>query len=991
MSIITNVAVTEYRKRRADRLSKRLDDDWITIKGTHVLVDDEGKITAGPDRLKNRPEKPKNNSNTGLSDAAKPTRGDYEHGPDDSVTSFIHKNVEKLRPIYEEKGSDGLEEEWFKTRLQDCTKDLRKITADEAEDILDENIDYGIAHMWLNEYSHEVKPKLVHQLTGNKDIHNAALNVMYDNYRFNCEREKTEPLSFEEFLVTPIKMYRGGNGKEHGSTPAFSSYTFDKNIAEQFRDSEIGSKVKTDKGVVYEAEIRPIDTYGSLLTNGEMEVFVPGFLAPNGKYDGVDERLDGVTWEWSDPVKWAYEDALELWEKAQELKGERRAELLDSIIRDAEAMSLFEGNKSSVGQEFVERCAEEIQKTVLQLTALDKAENEDGAFFAGELNENIGEFENPPMSHVDAFRERRQKRLDAKEGDGRWITTEEDHKIHLNENGVPDKGNPYVIKAMTSGTKTPEEIGKGKFQKTRDRVKKSMADYHAAFEKVEKLAEEYAKANKEFTQAERTLDMIDNVYKKTLSGLGIEEKDGDKLKQEVAELKKRAEERPTDREIQGQYNNRKFVLAEYEEVYGEEAKQLRKDFGKLKKENDDAKKALDAGLEKRRTALSEAKKHMADRDAQSLKFYTESERNDAVNAVLSSSAFSRIGDDDKSSLSESIKNASDAQLCVLQKTIKNARVFSVGYTATPKACSHYNSGSGCMYMEDEDMGNPRVFWHEYGHYMDDTSRSGMDIKETSKFEGSIYEITATKFSSLLRDNVKIYGEDAAKDFQEMFDRVAPGEIKVKTNSDGDWLSVSCADDSMSDVEAQMRIQKAFDKAFKEFIDDGPDGGKLAEYYKSVGYPTWDEGPKRSDYFVSYVTPKRKLEREKEKFKGAEEKYWKELGKYYDKQREVEKNTPEFHETVGKLSREKADREKKLPPITDCMCASLHGAVFSIYGCHDPGYYRAYGKAEEEWAANIHQMMFMGQTDAIDFMSKLMPRTMKKVKAAYNEYLWRNME
>jgi hypothetical protein len=39
-----------------------------------------------------------------------------------------------------------------------------------------------------------------------------------------------------------------------------------------------------------------------------------------------------------------------------------------------------------------------------------------------------------------------QRRLDVDEG--RWVTTEEDHKLHINDKGDIDKGNPYVIKAI---------------------------------------------------------------------------------------------------------------------------------------------------------------------------------------------------------------------------------------------------------------------------------------------------------------------------------------------------------------------------------------------------------------------------------------------------------------------------------------------------------------------------------------------------------------
>lgn len=57
---------------------------------------------------------------------------------------------------------------------------------------------------------------------------------------------------------------------------------------------------------------------------------------------------------------------------------------------------------------------------------------------------------------VEAYRARRKARLDAKRMDeddeeGRWITTENGHKVHLNEEGEPDKGNPHVIEVMEGG------------------------------------------------------------------------------------------------------------------------------------------------------------------------------------------------------------------------------------------------------------------------------------------------------------------------------------------------------------------------------------------------------------------------------------------------------------------------------------------------------------------------------------------------------------
>lgn len=56
-------------------------------------------------------------------------------------------------------------------------------------------------------------------------------------------------------------------------------------------------------------------------------------------------------------------------------------------------------------------------------------------------------------SSVERFKRRRMQRLlerasRADEDDGRWVTSEEGHKIHLNENGVVDKANPFVLATM---------------------------------------------------------------------------------------------------------------------------------------------------------------------------------------------------------------------------------------------------------------------------------------------------------------------------------------------------------------------------------------------------------------------------------------------------------------------------------------------------------------------------------------------------------------
>ena len=225
-----------------------------------------------------------------LSDETAPQNTGYNYDPDDGLQQFIHKNIQETKPIYKEGGMDAVRDEWLKTRLQACTDSFVETDEEEAQNILRENIRGSTAHNWLMEYNPEAKLPLAAQMTGNSEAHNAALNIMYLNYKDQCKSQGEEPLSFEKFLITPVKMYRGGSGKEQKSALAFSSYTFDKGVAEMFKDCNTGHGNRNAEGVVYEAEIRPIDTFGSITRNGEMEIFVPGFIAPNGNRDS---RTDG--------------------------------------------------------------------------------------------------------------------------------------------------------------------------------------------------------------------------------------------------------------------------------------------------------------------------------------------------------------------------------------------------------------------------------------------------------------------------------------------------------------------------------------------------------------------------------------------------------------------------------------------------------------------------------------------------------------------------
>ena len=321
-----------------------------------------------------------------LSDFAKPRNSDYDLNAFDSFNDFSHKNLEKLMPLYEEGGRKAILEEKYKALMEKSTTGLHELKdSDEIDSAINggTSISDSTYKHWVNQWyggqDNTYRGLLAENALSSPEVRNAALNLSYHMYK----KEQGTDLSFEEWLVTPIKMYRGGKGKEHRhggkedeDRDFCTSFSFRKDTAEKFA-KDYGGSVTT-------IEIRPIDTIGSpgAYADGECEIFVPKWMISKTRVDEADFRSD------------------------------------------------------------------------------------------------------------------------ADDDEGRWVTTENDHKVHLNEEGVPDKGNPHVLKAMTSGeprksdreymnaAKDADDAYEFWTNLTEDQQKRVGKDYKKIYDRVKKHAGE---------------------------------------------------------------------------------------------------------------------------------------------------------------------------------------------------------------------------------------------------------------------------------------------------------------------------------------------------------------------------------------------------------------------------------------------------------------------------------------------------------------------
>jgi hypothetical protein len=211
-------------------------------------------------------------------EAGKPVKYKDAYEYDD----FVKSNLSTLKELYKSDGEEAVKQAWYDTRLAEEKKNLKEIPIEDAIRQMRESIPDRIHAGWFRNADSDYKPHIVARLMGNPGTLNSALNMSYYNYRQQFERwsdiygkwvphegvDQSKKLSFQQWLKTPQKMYRGDYGQKTTGSDLFISYTPNKKIAEKFYNASAGGKMT-------EIEIAPIDTWGSYQTTGEEEYLIP--------------------------------------------------------------------------------------------------------------------------------------------------------------------------------------------------------------------------------------------------------------------------------------------------------------------------------------------------------------------------------------------------------------------------------------------------------------------------------------------------------------------------------------------------------------------------------------------------------------------------------------------------------------------------------------------------------------------------------------------
>lgn len=203
-----------------------------------------------------------------------------------SVDEFIEANLNNKGFVEYGRSKDtsinDIRNLWYETRMKQNPMEAHEIGIEEANNIVRETLPENVRSGWFRNADSEYKPHAMYYLSGNGEARNAGLNIGYWNYK-NASPNNT--LSFDEWLVTPQKMYRGSHGQAAIDDDIFSAFTPDRSIAEKFAT---GKNAQID-----EITVRPIDTLGSYQTTSEQEFLVPQDVINAAKQE-PDEAAENI-------------------------------------------------------------------------------------------------------------------------------------------------------------------------------------------------------------------------------------------------------------------------------------------------------------------------------------------------------------------------------------------------------------------------------------------------------------------------------------------------------------------------------------------------------------------------------------------------------------------------------------------------------------------------------------------------------------------------
>ena len=142
------------------------------------------------------------------------------------------------------------------------TPEYHPISLEEITEKINGSFRENILQGWFGQADPEYKKLIAREISNDEELQNATLNMFHKNVESWMKREE---IDFEEFLDTPITIFRAGEVHEDVE---FTSFTIHEDMAGIQSQNQEGEEVHT-------ITITPRETYGMFNDLSEGEVLVP--------------------------------------------------------------------------------------------------------------------------------------------------------------------------------------------------------------------------------------------------------------------------------------------------------------------------------------------------------------------------------------------------------------------------------------------------------------------------------------------------------------------------------------------------------------------------------------------------------------------------------------------------------------------------------------------------------------------------------------------
>ena len=233
---------TKTKTENADNMdSERVDDDWITMNGTHVLAGEEGSIKYGPPNLKGKAHKPKSKSSNGNAASGTSagkggktnTTGGKEGGRGESGKAGIDtKAISRIQRSQERNEWSNIDEDDRLAYLDDAREDYSNYQFTRNGTLAnaiasEEGLNTKPTSLRGNDFDEYVKQ------TGSKKIYRGVQDLEDDDGEILASGADIR----REFSSSDDSTYGGGN---YGSGYHFAE---SRDYAKSFADEEYGGEL----------------------------------------------------------------------------------------------------------------------------------------------------------------------------------------------------------------------------------------------------------------------------------------------------------------------------------------------------------------------------------------------------------------------------------------------------------------------------------------------------------------------------------------------------------------------------------------------------------------------------------------------------------------------------------------------------------------------------------------------------------------------------